>query len=69
MQIADLKKQDNYSFGWLKFQLETRVNKEKCDQLGWRYRRGLEISPFQSGNAKKARSIWKTMEQGSTAKI
>ncbi|CAG9531666.1 unnamed protein product [Cercopithifilaria johnstoni] len=69
ISIAHLKNQENYSFGWLKLQLETRVNKEKDDQMGWRYRRDLEISPIQSGNAKKALSIWKTMEQSSIAKI
>ncbi|VDK80082.1 unnamed protein product [Litomosoides sigmodontis] len=68
VSIADLKKQENYSFGWLKFQLEARVNKENGDQLGWRYRRRLEISPLQSRNAKKALSMWKTMEQSSTIK-
>ncbi|VDO27434.1 unnamed protein product [Brugia timori] len=67
--ITDLKNQENFSFGWLKLQLETRVNKEKKVQMGWRYRRDLEISPIQSGNAKKALNIWKTMEQSNTAKI
>uniref|UniRef100_A0AAF5RTC1 Protein kinase domain-containing protein n=1 Tax=Wuchereria bancrofti TaxID=6293 RepID=A0AAF5RTC1_WUCBA len=69
ISIADLKNQENFSFGWLKLQLETRVNKEKKVRMGWRYRRDLEISPIQSGNAKKALNIWKTMEQSSTAKI
>lgn len=69
MQIADLKNQENFSFGWLKLQLETRVNKQKDDQMGWRYRRDLEISPIQSGNAKKALNIWKKMEQNNIAKI
>uniref|UniRef100_A0A0R3RYV5 Protein kinase domain-containing protein n=1 Tax=Elaeophora elaphi TaxID=1147741 RepID=A0A0R3RYV5_9BILA len=66
--IANLKNQENYSFGWLKLQLETRVNKEKDDHMGWRCRRDLEISPIQSGNAKKALNIWKTMEQSSIAR-
>ncbi|VBB29601.1 unnamed protein product [Acanthocheilonema viteae] len=69
ISIADLKNQENYSFGWLKLQLETRLNKEKNDQMGWRYRRDLEISPIQSGNAKKALNIWKTMEQSNITKI
>ncbi|KAK6110926.1 Protein kinase domain family protein [Brugia pahangi] len=69
ISITDLKNQENFSFGWLKLQLETRVNKEKKVQMGWRYRRDLEISPIQSGNAKKALNIWKTMEQSNTAKI
>uniref|UniRef100_A0A915PIB0 Protein kinase domain-containing protein n=1 Tax=Setaria digitata TaxID=48799 RepID=A0A915PIB0_9BILA len=63
ISIASLKNQENFSFGWLKLQLETRVNKEKEDQMTWRYRRDLEISPIQSGNAKKALNIWRTMEQ------
>ncbi|EFO24899.2 CAMK/MLCK protein kinase [Loa loa] len=69
ISIVDLKDQENFSFGWLKLQLETRVNKEKNDQMGCRYRRDLEISPVQSGNAKKALNIWKTMEQSSITKI
>ncbi|VDO29570.1 unnamed protein product [Onchocerca flexuosa] len=69
ISIASLKNQENFSFGWLKLQLETRVNKEKENQVAWRYRRDLEISPIQSGNAKKALNIWKTMEQSCIAKI
>uniref|UniRef100_A0A8R1TUF5 Protein kinase domain-containing protein n=1 Tax=Onchocerca volvulus TaxID=6282 RepID=A0A8R1TUF5_ONCVO len=69
ISIASLKNQENFSFGWLKLQLETRVNKEKEDQVTWRYRRDLEISPIQSGNAKKALNIWKAMEQSCIAKI
>lgn len=63
----DLKNHENFSFGWLKMQLETRVNKEK-EQMGPQCRRALEISSLQSGNAKRALHIWKTMEQ-SFAKI
>lgn len=63
LQVASLKHQENFSFGWLKLQLETRVSKDQAEQTTWRPRRGLQISPFQTGNAQKALNMWKTMEQ------
>ncbi|VDN03305.1 unnamed protein product [Thelazia callipaeda] len=63
-----LTNQENFSFGWLKFQLEDRVNKEKENQTTWKPRRDLRISPAQSGNAKKALDIWKAMERNCLSK-
>ncbi|VDN19194.1 unnamed protein product [Gongylonema pulchrum] len=61
--VASLKHHENFSFGWLKLQLESRVNKEREEQAAWRPRRDPQISPLQVKNAQKALSIWKSMEQ------
>lgn len=64
-QIGGQKQEENFSFEWLKMQLENRVNNES-ERYGHKLRADLEISPFHSDNAKKALNMWKKMEKSMT---